>query len=201
MGGDFFNVKTLPKADPAGQDIFVLRAVLHDWADAEAQRILINLRTAIGRRANCEVELSRAPYCVLLLGSVHTNQLQCFWVCLMSTFFRARDSLRAPIAIVRASVQLLSLGGYVPSAGSAKNATLAIVETIVNEDLRAEDMPIRRMIDVLMMATVDGKERSQAGSLRCRLSCLRMLLSGRSSILVLCACEGIRNQSWLLYHG
>ena len=48
MGGDFFRPETLPTADPGGRDIFVLRAVLHDWADAEAQSILINLRTAIG---------------------------------------------------------------------------------------------------------------------------------------------------------
>ena len=35
----------------------------------------------------------------------------------------------------------------------------------MHEDHSAEDMPFRRMIDVLMMATVDGKERSQVYSL------------------------------------
>ena len=59
--------------------------------------------------------------------------------------------------------------------GSATNATLAIVETIVHEDVQAEDMPIRRMIDVLMMATVDGKERSQVCSLCCCCLCLPMI--------------------------
>ena len=51
IGGDFFNAPTLPKADPAGRDVYMLRAILHDWPDAKASQILVNLRQAMGERA------------------------------------------------------------------------------------------------------------------------------------------------------
>ena len=91
--GDFFAPETLPKADPAGQDIFVLRAVLHDWADAEAQRILINLRTAIGGTAAAERDavegvVAKPGFCMNLFRSA---MLQCLWVCLMATLIHAQE--------------------------------------------------------------------------------------------------------------
>jgi len=46
--------------------------------------------------------------------------------------------------------------------GPASNTTLAIVEAVVHDDLGTEDMPVRHLVDVQMMAIVDGKERSQA---------------------------------------
>ncbi len=48
--------------------------------------------------------------------------------------------------------------------GPATNATLVIVEAVVHDDLGTEDMPIRHLVDVQMMAIVDGRERSQARS-------------------------------------
>ena len=61
VGGDFFKPATIPEAEPAGRDVYVMRAVLHDWPDKEAQQILVNVRTAIGVRGigNCMAEM---PY-------------------------------------------------------------------------------------------------------------------------------------------
>jgi len=42
VGGDFF------AAVPEGGDIYILRAILHDWEDAEATAILSSCRRAIG---------------------------------------------------------------------------------------------------------------------------------------------------------
>ncbi len=48
VGGDFFQAATIPEAEPADRDVYVMRAVLHDWPDKEAQQILADVRTAIG---------------------------------------------------------------------------------------------------------------------------------------------------------
>ena len=50
VGGDFFKASTLPKAQPSGRDLYVLRAVVHDWADVQAKQILGNVRGAMGER-------------------------------------------------------------------------------------------------------------------------------------------------------
>ena len=65
------------------------------------------------------------------------------------------------------------------------------METIVHDDLGAEDMPIRRMIDVLMMATVDGKERSQVQSFCLPLTaqtCMGVCVPPQSGISCCCTC-------------
>ncbi len=46
-------------------------------------------------------------------------------------------------------------------AGSAKTATLVLVEVIPHSDLAHEDLPARQMIDMQMLVVVDGKERSR----------------------------------------
>jgi len=54
VGGDFFD------AVPAGGDLYLLKFVLHDWDDANAARLLANLRKAIaptGRLAVVELVL------------------------------------------------------------------------------------------------------------------------------------------------
>jgi hypothetical protein len=43
VGGSFF------EAVPEGGDVYLLKAVLHDWDDAEARAILTACRRAIGR--------------------------------------------------------------------------------------------------------------------------------------------------------
>ncbi len=56
--GDFF------KGVPAGADAYILRWILHDWADAEAIRILRNVRSVIqasGRLVLIEGVLSEGP--------------------------------------------------------------------------------------------------------------------------------------------
>lgn len=45
VGGDFFEEETLPRFQ-AG-DVIVLRAILHDWSDSDALKILKTLRRAI----------------------------------------------------------------------------------------------------------------------------------------------------------
>ena len=59
VGGDFFNAATLPKADPASRDVFMLRCVLHDWNDEKTRAILRSLRTAMGE----PVVAFDAPFC------------------------------------------------------------------------------------------------------------------------------------------
>ena len=49
VGGDFF------AAVPAGADAYTLLAILHDWSDALATRILANVRTAMGPTGRCFV--------------------------------------------------------------------------------------------------------------------------------------------------
>ncbi len=49
----------------------------------------------------------------------------------------------------------------IPVLRHRTNATLALVEALPHSDLAQEDMPIRHSVDLLMMAFVDGKERSQ----------------------------------------
>jgi len=47
--GDFFS------AIPAGPDAYVMKAILHDWSDADSIRILANIRTAIGDNPDARV--------------------------------------------------------------------------------------------------------------------------------------------------
>lgn len=49
VGGDFF------ESVPAGGDTYTLLAVLHDWSDADASRILGNVRAAMGGDGRCVV--------------------------------------------------------------------------------------------------------------------------------------------------
>ncbi len=55
VGGDFFD------AVPSGEDLYLLKFVLHDWGDEDAVRILGNIRKAIaptrGRLAIVEMVL------------------------------------------------------------------------------------------------------------------------------------------------
>ena len=60
-GGD------IPKADPAGRDVYVMRTVLHDWPDTEAQQILANVRTAIGVLGTLD-SMAEVCVCGLLIG-------------------------------------------------------------------------------------------------------------------------------------
>lgn len=48
-GGDFFS------AVPPGADAYTLLAILHDWSDERATRILANVRTAMGPSGRCFV--------------------------------------------------------------------------------------------------------------------------------------------------
>ena len=48
-GGDFFTWV------PAGADAYTLLAILHDWSDADASRILANVATAMGPTGRCFV--------------------------------------------------------------------------------------------------------------------------------------------------
>ena len=84
-------------------------------------------------------------------------------------------------------------------SGASTNATLALVEVIPHSDLAAEDMPVRYLVDLLMLAFVDGKERSQVIPWWCdhRLSSRPLLQRLRHPYQTRTSDPAVSTASWL----
>ncbi|KAI8476834.1 MAG: O-methyltransferase-domain-containing protein [Monoraphidium minutum] len=72
-GGSFFDAGAIPRAD-GDRDVYVMREILHDWSDADALRILREVRAAAGRHAGVRLVIVEA--CISMqMGSSATARI------------------------------------------------------------------------------------------------------------------------------